>query len=56
MTHHTGVYQYCADAFDLNKKDVSILKDIISEVQEIENVGDIFYNVTTKPPGTIECE
>nr|MBC8415934.1 glutamine-hydrolyzing GMP synthase [Candidatus Cloacimonadota bacterium] len=36
--------------------DFSYLKKIISEVQEIENVGDIFYDITTKPPGTIEWE
>lgn len=36
--------------------DFSYLKKIISEVQKIENVGDIFYDITTKPPGTIEWE
>ena len=36
--------------------DFNFLKDIISEIQEIENVGDIFYDITTKPPGTIEWE
>ncbi len=36
--------------------DFDYLKDIVSEVLEIENVGDIFYDITTKPPGTIEWE
>ena len=36
--------------------DFSFLKKIISEIQKIENVGDIFYDITTKPPGTIEWE
>ncbi|NQV19636.1 MAG: glutamine-hydrolyzing GMP synthase [Armatimonadetes bacterium] len=36
--------------------DFDYLKDIISEVQKIENIGDIFYDITTKPPGTIEWE
>jgi GMP synthase (glutamine-hydrolysing) len=36
--------------------DFDYLKEIISEVQKIENVGNIFYDITTKPPGTIEWE
>ena len=36
--------------------DFEYLKDIISEVKEIVNVGDIFYDITTKPPGTIEWD
>jgi GMP synthase (glutamine-hydrolysing) len=36
--------------------DFSYLKDIISEVQNKTNIGDIFYDITTKPPGTIEWE
>lgn len=36
--------------------DFDYLKDIISEVQSKENIGDIFYDITTKPPGTIEWE
>ena len=42
-----------ASAYEM---DFSYLKDIISEVQEIENVGFIFYDITTRPPGTIEWE
>lgn len=41
---------------DFYEMDFNYLKDIISEVQEIENVGFIFYDITTKPPGTIEWE
>jgi GMP synthase (glutamine-hydrolysing) len=36
--------------------DFGNLKEIISGVQKNENVGDIFYDITTKPPGTIEWE
>ncbi len=36
--------------------DFSYLENIISEVQSKENVGFIFYDITTKPPGTIEWE
>jgi GMP synthase (glutamine-hydrolysing) len=36
--------------------DFSYLKDIISEVQRNVNAGNIFYDITTKPPGTIEWE
>ncbi len=36
--------------------DFGYLKDIISKIQEIENIGYIFYDITTKPPGTIEWE
>ncbi len=42
-----------ASAYEM---DFKYLKDIISEVQEIENIGNIFYDITTKPPGTIEWE
>jgi GMP synthase (glutamine-hydrolysing) len=41
---------------DFYEMDFDYLKDIISEVQKSENVGDIFYDITTKPPGTIEWE
>jgi len=41
---------------DFYEMDFGYLKDIISEVQKIENVGFIFYDITTKPPGTIEWE
>ncbi len=36
--------------------DFDYLNEIISEVQKKENIGDIFYDITTKPPGTIEWE
>ncbi|MCK4655013.1 MAG: glutamine-hydrolyzing GMP synthase [Candidatus Cloacimonetes bacterium] len=42
-----------ASVYEMN---FSYLKDIISEVQNKENIGYIFYDITTKPPGTIEWE
>ncbi len=41
---------------DFYEMDFSYLKEIISEVQSRTNIGDIFYDITTKPPGTIEWE
>jgi len=36
--------------------DFNYLKNIISEIQKITNIGYVFYDITTKPPGTIEWE
>ncbi len=36
--------------------DFNYLKEIIFEVQSKTNMGDVFYDITTKPPGTIEWE
>ena len=46
------------DAMSANfyEMDFFYLKNMISEVQKLPNVGDIFYDITTKPPGTIEWE
>ena len=41
---------------DFYEMDFDYLKEIISEVQRKENIGFIFYDITTKPPGTIEWE
>ncbi len=47
-----------ADAMtaDVYEMDFALLEEIITEVQKIEGVGYIFYDVTTKPPATIEWE
>ena len=42
-----------ADVYEMN---FSLLEEIITEVQKIAGVGYIFYDVTTKPPATIEWE
>ncbi len=51
------VYSTDAMSASVYEMDFSYLKEIISEdLDEFENVGPIFYNITTKPPGTIEWE
>ena len=41
---------------DFYEMDFAYLKEIIINTQKLPNVGDIFYDITTKPPGTIEWE
>ena len=41
---------------DFYEMDFDYLKEIVTITQELPNVGDIFYDITTKPPGTIEWE
>ncbi|MBT3169534.1 MAG: glutamine-hydrolyzing GMP synthase [Candidatus Cloacimonetes bacterium] len=41
---------------DFYEMDFDYLKKIMTITQELPNVGDIFYDITTKPPGTIEWE
>ena len=36
--------------------DFNYLKKIVEELRKKYNVGEIFYDITTKPPGTIEWE
>jgi GMP synthase (glutamine-hydrolysing) len=42
-----------ADVYEMN---FDLLKEIIKEVNTIDGVGYLFYDLTTKPPGTIEWE
>lgn len=41
---------------DVYEMDLHLLKCIIKEIRTIPSTGNIFYDVTTKPPGTIEWE
>lgn len=41
---------------DIYHIDFSLLNDIVKEVRKINGVGYIFYDITSKPPGTIEWE
>jgi GMP synthase (glutamine-hydrolysing) len=41
---------------DVYEMDLQLLKRIIKEIRTIPGTGNIFYDVTTKPPGTIEWE
>lgn len=41
---------------DVYEMDFSYLHQIIQQVQGLPGVGRIFYDITTKPPGTIEWE
>lgn len=41
---------------DYYEMDFRYLSKIISKTQQLDNVGRIFYDITTKPPGTIEWE
>lgn len=41
---------------DVYEMDMNYLNEIIGECRKLKNIGRIFYDVTTKPPGTIEWE
>lgn len=41
---------------DVYEMDFDLLGEIIAEVNAIDGVGYLFYDLTTKPPGTIEWE
>lgn len=41
---------------DVYEMDLQLLKRIIKGIRTIPGTGNIFYDVTTKPPGTIEWE
>jgi len=41
---------------DVYEMDLKLLHDIINNIRQIPGTGHIFYDVTTKPPGTIEWE
>jgi GMP synthase (glutamine-hydrolysing) len=41
---------------DFYEMDFNYLDEIIALVKQLDFVGDIFYDITTKPPGTIEWE
>ncbi|MCD6181890.1 MAG: glutamine-hydrolyzing GMP synthase [Candidatus Cloacimonetes bacterium] len=41
---------------DFYEMDFSVMKQIVAEAKKISGVGCILYDVTTKPPGTIEWE
>ena len=42
-----------ADFYEMN---FDYLNEVIRETQNVKGVGRIFYDITTKPPGTIEWE
>lgn len=41
---------------DVYEMDFSLLSKLITRLQAIEGIGQVFYDITTKPPGTIEWE
>ncbi len=41
---------------DVYEMDFGLLKEIVRELNTIDGVGYLFYDLTTKPPGTIEWE
>ncbi len=41
---------------DVYEMDLDYMKEIIGECRNLANIGRIFYDITTKPPGTIEWE
>ena len=41
---------------DVYEMDYKLLKSIINKIKTLPGTGHIFYDVTTKPPGTIEWE
>ncbi len=41
---------------DVYEMDLKLLKKIIKQIKALPGTGNIFYDVTTKPPGTIEWE
>jgi len=42
-----------ADVFPI---DFTLLADLSREIRSVPGVGALFYDLTTKPPGTIEWE
>jgi len=49
----TSMDAMTADAYGM---DFNLLKNLILKARQISNVADVWYDVTSKPPGTIEWE
>ena len=56
MLFITPVCSQDAMSADVYEMDMNYLNEIIGECRKLKNIGRIFYDVTTKPPGTIEWE
>lgn len=41
---------------DVYPSDFALLADLAREIRAVPGVGSLFYDITTKPPGTIEWE
>ena len=41
---------------DVYEMDIALLESIVAEIQEKTGAGHVFYDLTTKPPATIEWE